>query len=144
LSPNSESGEKSEIEELRDRVDNLEASAESVLKMMNRRNQELVGLLLTLSLPMSDRRRIETSVEIMKALKLDDTILKNVIDRYFKEGIRSELRFEEIVDPLISSFGFEHIWKLVEREKIRTLFGTVAESKWMDMERNYPCEERQN
>jgi hypothetical protein len=126
---------------IEERISDLERNFEALFKSINRRNQELVGQLLTLSLPMSNKRRLETTALILKTINLDDAILKSIFLRYFNEGIKSDLKFEDLIEPLINTLGFEKLWKIIDKEIIRERFGIVAESKWLAFEKQYPCKD---
>jgi hypothetical protein len=126
-------------ESLESRVNNLEGTLKALHYSISRRNNELLGTLLVLSLPMSDKRRLETAIAVLKSIELDDLILKDVLFRYLGEGIRSNLGFADLIEPLIDGLGFEKLWKLINKEDIKKLFGEVATTKWTDFERHFPC-----
>ena len=126
------------------RVTDLEINFKALFNSISRRNQELLGYLLVLSLPMSDKRRLETTTSILKTTKLEPVVLKEILLRYFKEGIKSDLKFDDLIEPLINIIGFEELWKTITTEMIRELFGEVGVVKWIGYEKYYPCKNEVN
>lgn len=131
--------ENDEGSELEERIHTLELSLEAVVRHTQRLNQQILGYLLVLSLPMSNKKRIESTVAILNTFKLDDQILQDILLRYFREGVKSEMSFEDLLTPIVNSFGFDRLWNTINVEDIRKMFGELGVLRWNELEKASPC-----
>ncbi|MEW5841474.1 MAG: hypothetical protein AB1753_10775, partial [Thermoproteota archaeon] len=74
---------------MEEKVEALQRDVELLQREVQRRNQELMGALTILCLPMSTNRKLEVGFSVLR--RLPDDVLKLIIDRYTKEGIRSDM-----------------------------------------------------
>jgi hypothetical protein len=125
--------------DLEERIRNLELGQETMQRYLPRISQELLGYLLILSLPMSDRRRLELTSALLNKIKLDDATLGLILLRYFNEGKLSDFGFDDIINPLVKTFSFDRLWKVVDVEQVREIFGEMAVARWNELERYSPC-----
>lgn len=116
----------------------LRREMELLRKEVERRNQQLMGVLTILCLPMTTNRKLEVGFSVIKELK--DDILKLIIERYVKEGVRSDLNFDEIMNPMVTTLGIEKLWKLLDKEKIKENFGDWALARWIEIGKAHRCE----
>ncbi|WP_337862315.1 hypothetical protein [Nitrososphaera sp.] len=123
---------------MEEKVEALQRDVELLQREVQRRNQELMGALTILCLPMSTNRKLEVGFSVLR--RLPDDVLKLIIDRYTKEGIRSDMTFDQIMEPMIKSLGFERLWSIIGKEKIREEFGEWALARWTEMSKDHGCE----
>jgi hypothetical protein len=89
-------------------------------------------------LSISTKRRLEIGFNLIKSLA--DETLKSIIGRYVSEASKSELTFDDIIDPLVRVIGFERAWKILARKMIRETFGEWALARWLEMAKTHACE----
>jgi hypothetical protein len=123
---------------LEQRVERLEEDLKLMNRELQRRNQELMGVFTILCLPMSTSRKMEVGFSIL--IRLPEDVLKLITDRYLKEAARSDLTFDQIVEPMVKAWGFEKAWSVVTAEKIREQFGEWALGRWLEMSKTHGCE----
>jgi hypothetical protein len=122
-----------------DRIKNLEMSQEALSKYLLRVNQNMLGYLLILSLPMTTKRRLELTSSLLNSISLDDLVLRDVLIRYLHEGRLGEINFEQLLEPLVKVFGFDRLWKMIKVEDVREIFGEMAVIRWLELEKHSPC-----
>ena len=123
---------------LDERVTDLEHGMKSAQKQLERLTESLMGGITILCLPLPTNTRLEIGFNLIKGLP--DDILKLIIKRYIIEGKKSELRFDDLLNPMIRILSFERLWKLLDHETLRTTYGEWELNKWNEMEKNHPCE----
>ena len=109
---------------LEERVDLLTSSIENAGKQMERLTEQLMGTIVILCLPMTSAKKLEFGFKSIE--KLPNHILKIIIRRYVEESKKADMKFDEMVDPLFLVFGFEKLWKLLDRETIKEFYGEWA------------------
>ncbi|MGB6673922.1 MAG: hypothetical protein WBE34_15940 [Candidatus Nitrosopolaris sp.] len=91
-----------------EKIEVLKREVELLHRELQRRNNQMLGFPTVLYLPISTKRRLEIGFIIVKDLA--DETLKAIIGRCVKEASRSEMTFDDIIDPLVRTIGFERVW----------------------------------
>ncbi len=125
-------------ESAEEKIETLKHEIELIHREVRRRNDEMLGYLTVLCLPMSTKRRLEIGFNLIKSLA--DETLKSIIGRYVSEASKSELTFDDIIDPLVRVIGFERAWKILPLKMIRETFGEWALARWLEMAKTHACE----
>ncbi len=123
---------------LQEQIDLLKQELEILHRTNRRRDENLLGVVTILCLPMSEKRKLEIGFALIK--DLENQLLIPIIDRYLKECKKSEVSFDDIFDPMVRAIGFEKLWSVIDKAKIRDLFGEWALTRWIDMAKSHPCE----
>jgi hypothetical protein len=97
-----------------------------------------MGAITILCLPISTSRKLEIGFKMIE--KLPDDTLKMIIKRYVEEGKKSDVSFDNMIDPMVRILGFERLWKILDAETIRLHYGEWALAKWQDMAKSHHCE----
>ena len=124
-------------------IENKVEYIEQELKLMRREmiklTEEFMGTITILCLPLTDSRRLELGFKQIS--ELPNAPLKVIVRRYVMESKMSDLKFDDMVDPMVRMLGFERLWKILDAETIKNNYGDWALSKWQEMAKNHPCEE---
>lgn len=131
--------ENSEKKTLDERVRDIEFGLKNAQRQFERITESLLGSITILCLPLATTKRLEIGFNLIK--KLPDDILKLIIKRYLSEGKQSELKFDDLVNPMIRVFGFERLWKLLDQEVLRETYGEWELNKWLEMGKHQKCED---
>jgi hypothetical protein len=91
-------GEQNDSISPEEQIDDLKREVELLHREVARRNQEMMGFITVLCLPMSTKRKLEVGFTIIK--ELPDPFLREILERYIKEGVKSEMNFDQIIEPM--------------------------------------------
>lgn len=122
-----------------ERLQILEDGFESARKQIERLVEQLMGMITILCLPMSANKKLEFGFKTIESLP--NHILKIIIRRYIEESKKIDMKFDDMIDPMFLVFGFERLWKVIDRETIREVYGEWALNKWDVMGKNHKCED---
>ena len=131
--------DKKEEMTIEERIKILEDGFENARKQTERLVEQLMGMITILCLPMSPTKKLEFGFKTIE--KLPNQILKIIIRRYVEESKKIDIKFDDMIDPMFLTFGFERLWKILNRETIREFYGEWALSKWETMGKSHKCEE---
>lgn len=124
---------------IEDRIEKVEEELKNVNKQMERLVEQLMGTITILCLPMPTSRKLELGFKMIE--KIPDSILQVIVRRYIEEGKKSDVKFDDMIDPMVRIFGIERSWKLIDRETIKENYGELALNKWDELGRTHKCEE---
>lgn len=121
------------------RVEDLETDLRNTKKQVEMLTEQLMGTLTILCLPMPTGKKLEFGFKMLE--KLPNHILKVIVKRYVSESKFIDLKFDEMVDPMYRTFGFERLWKILDGETIREVYGEWSLARWQEMAKTHQCED---
>lgn len=123
---------------IEERLKILEDGFEGARKQTERLVEQLMGMITILCLPMSHNKKLEFGFKTIE--KLPNSILKIIVRRYVEESKKIDIKFDDMIDPMFLVFGFERLWKVLDRETVREFYGEWALNKWDIMGKSHKCE----
>jgi hypothetical protein len=87
------------------------------------------------------KRKLEVGFKLLVNSRLDDTVLKDIIGRYLSECAKNDLSFDSSIEPMIESMGFERLWKIMDKERLKEHFGEWSLYRWTELARGHKCED---